>query len=474
MVNKATCAAAGSHEDDLGAAQLGIGQGVLDAVDEGCCPPIRQASGAAGGRLGRSRRRNETRVRRRTATRCCRRDPRRRCRLASPRGAQEIADTPRGGVTNAFYGGDDGVRIEACETRRYRFPLDPPFRRAWDPVPRTSVDATLVIVRADDGTRATRAATTCRTPTLLGRCVVGADPFRTEAVREIFETVDFHGGRPWTVEVASGTRRAARSASRSGGCWAAAPSACSRTPRPVSPSTGEGRARAVGAARPRRAGIKIRFHHDDWRRDVEVVGAGPRRGRRRRCDHGRRQPGLADARRYAPRPGTSPRRCAGPGARATGAAVAGGAAADRRHRRLRRLRMLTGVRIAAGEVVRHEHEARDLLARGGVDVIQCDVLCRGHRRLPADSAMAELAAGRGRRTPGRTATGWWRTCMPPAGLEPSLHRGAVRPSGLDAGPARLAAAGAGRVAADGTVAPPPGPGLGVEPDLDALERWRTA
>jgi L-alanine-DL-glutamate epimerase-like enolase superfamily enzyme len=30
------------------------------------------------------------------------------------------------------------------------------------------------------------------------------------------------------------------------------------------------------------------------------------------------------------------------------------------------------------------------------------------------------------------------------------------------------------IAADGTIAPPPGPGLGVEPDLDALERWRVA
>ena len=28
--------------------------------------------------------------------------------------------------------------------------------------------------------------------------------------------------------------------------------------------------------------------------------------------------------------------------------------------------------------------------------------------------------------------------------------------------------------ADGTIAPPPGPGLGVEPDLEALERWRVA
>ena len=30
------------------------------------------------------------------------------------------------------------------------------------------------------------------------------------------------------------------------------------------------------------------------------------------------------------------------------------------------------------------------------------------------------------------------------------------------------------VAADGTIAPPPGPGLGVVPDFDALERYRVA
>jgi L-alanine-DL-glutamate epimerase-like enolase superfamily enzyme len=28
------------------------------------------------------------------------------------------------------------------------------------------------------------------------------------------------------------------------------------------------------------------------------------------------------------------------------------------------------------------------------------------------------------------------------------------------------------IAADGTIAPPEGPGLGVEPDLETLERWR--
>jgi len=140
------------------------------------------------------------------------------------------------------------------------------------------------------------------------------------------------------------------------------------------------------------------------------------------------------------------------------------------------LRMLTGVRIAAGELVRHEHEARDLLARGGVDVIQCDVLfvggIGGCRRI---SAMADLL--------GRT----WspHTWSNGYGLVANLHAAcglsshpyievpfdppAWTPAQRDwLLPAPV------EIAADGTVAPPPGPGLGVEPDLDALERWRTA
>jgi D-galactarolactone cycloisomerase len=44
------------------------------------------------------------------------------------------------------------MRIASIETRSYRHPFDPPFRAAWDPVPRASQDATLVVVTADDGT----------------------------------------------------------------------------------------------------------------------------------------------------------------------------------------------------------------------------------------------------------------------------------------------------------------------------------
>ncbi len=40
------------------------------------------------------------------------------------------------------------------ETRTYLLPLDPPVRLAWDPEPRTALEATLTIVRADDGSQA--------------------------------------------------------------------------------------------------------------------------------------------------------------------------------------------------------------------------------------------------------------------------------------------------------------------------------
>jgi hypothetical protein len=43
------------------------------------------------------------------------------------------------------------MRITALETRRYSFPLEPPFPVAWDPEPRTKQDATLVIVHTDEG-----------------------------------------------------------------------------------------------------------------------------------------------------------------------------------------------------------------------------------------------------------------------------------------------------------------------------------
>ena len=43
------------------------------------------------------------------------------------------------------------MRISAVETRRYRFPLDPPFNAAWDPAPRHHQEATLVLLHTEEG-----------------------------------------------------------------------------------------------------------------------------------------------------------------------------------------------------------------------------------------------------------------------------------------------------------------------------------
>ncbi len=138
------------------------------------------------------------------------------------------------------------------------------------------------------------------------------------------------------------------------------------------------------------------------------------------------------------------------------------------------LRAHTSVRIAAGELVRQPHEARDLVVRGQVDVIQADVLfvggIGGCRRI---AAVADLH-GRG------WSPHTWSNGL---GFLANLHAAiafstvpyvevpfdppAWTPDRRDwLLPAPI------EIAADGTISPPPGPGLGVDVDLDSLERWR--
>ena len=95
------------------------------------------------------------------------------------------------------------------------------------------------------------------------------------------------------------------------------------------------------------------------------------------------------------------------------------------------LRRLTDLRIAAGEMVRTAAEARDLVVRGGVDVLQCDVV-----PLPA----ASRAAAASPRSPSCTGGAWSpHTWSNGFGLVANLHlalavsrlplrRGAVRPA----------------------------------------------
>ena len=214
-------------------------------------------------------------------------------------------------------------------------------------------------------------------------------------MREIVETVDFHDGRPWIARGRGlGSRRRARSASRSGGC-----SAAERDRIVAYASSGElvdaGRARPPRAVALRDAGVravKIRLHS-------RRLARRPRRSSRRcatrsvpeleimvDANQGWRMPGdrtprwdVATAAQFA-RELERARRL-----------LARGAAADRRRRGLR----------GAARAHRHADRGRrdgahgrtrraTSCVRGGVDVVQPDVVLVGRDR---------AAAGGSRRSP---------------------------------------------------------------------------
>ena len=367
------------------------------------------------------------------------------------------------------------MRIASVETRRYAVPFEPPVKVAWDPVPRARQEATLTIVHSDEGVDGYASGDALPDREQLERLVVGLDPFRTEVVREICETVDLHGSRPWTLEVAVWdlVGRALDTP-----CWRllggrnerllAYASSCERV------DAAERVRRCVALRDAGVRAVKIRLDAGGWRQDVETV-------EQVRAAVGGELELMVDANQGWRMPGDLAPRWD----------VATALQCARKLERLgvywleeplrtddvegyAALRARTDVRLAAGEFVRSAYEARDLVLRGGVDVVQCDaVLVGGFGGCRRIAALADLA-GRAW-SPHTWSNGY--------GLLANLHAALafstvpylevpLDPPGWTAErrdwllPAPL------ELAPDGTIAPPPGSGLGVVPDLDALEQWR--
>jgi L-alanine-DL-glutamate epimerase-like enolase superfamily enzyme len=366
------------------------------------------------------------------------------------------------------------VKIASIETRRYRHPLDPPFAAAWDPVPRTHQDATIAIVRSDEGSEGYASGDGVPDRELLERLLVGREVEDTEVVHRIVETVDFHHGRNWVVELAvwdligrargeplwrllGGTRDRILAYASSGEL--------------VDADERVRRCRALREAGVR--AVKLRLHSHDWRVDLPVIAAVreavPELDVLVDANQGWRMPGdltprwdLATARAFAaelerldvywleePLP--------------TGD-VDGYAALARS----------TGLRIAAGEMVRSFAEARALVVHGGVDVVQPDVVLSGG--IEGAREIAAVAAEQGKAwSPHTWSNGY--------GLLANLHAAlALSTCPYLEVPFDPPAWSAERrdwllpvtieIAPDGTIGPPDGPGLGAVPDWDALEEFR--
>lgn len=365
------------------------------------------------------------------------------------------------------------MRIAAIETRRYRYPLEPPFAAAWDPEPRTHQDATIVIVRSDDGVEGYASGDALPDRELLERLLVGRDPGRTD-VHGILETVDFHHGRNWILEVAVWDL-AARA--RGEPLWKALGGTRDRITAYASSGelvSAEERVSRCHSLRGRGVrAVKLRLHSSDWRLDLPVVEAVrravPDLDVMVDANQGWRMPGDLAPRWEWENAAEFARQLAEldvfwleeplPTQDVDGYAA---------------LREGTDIRIAAGEMVRTEEEARSLVVQGGVDIVQPDVVLAGG--IEGTRRISEVAIGEGR---------WWspHTWSNGYGLLANLHAALAfstcpylevpfDPPAWSAERRDWLLPVTLEIDGDGTISPPEGPGLGVVPDFDALEQYR--
>ena len=94
------------------------------------------------------------------------------------------------------------MKISAIRLQRQRVPLEPPFPAAWDPVPRTSFAVTLVRVETDEGVVGVGSGDTMDGFEAFEHLFLGQDPLAIARHVRAIETIDFHAGRYWPLEVA--------------------------------------------------------------------------------------------------------------------------------------------------------------------------------------------------------------------------------------------------------------------------------
>jgi D-galactarolactone cycloisomerase len=94
------------------------------------------------------------------------------------------------------------MRISAIRTDRLRVPLVPPFAAAWDPDPRTSFAVTIVRVETDEGVVGIGSGDSMDGFAPFEPLFVGQDPLAIAKHVRALETIDFHAGRYWPLEVA--------------------------------------------------------------------------------------------------------------------------------------------------------------------------------------------------------------------------------------------------------------------------------
>src|SRR5437667_668245 len=94
------------------------------------------------------------------------------------------------------------MKITRIRLDRIVEPLDPPFPAAWDPVPRRAFPVTIVRVETDEGVVGIGSGDTMDGFEPFAHLFLGQDPLAIARHVRALETIDFHAGRYWPLEVA--------------------------------------------------------------------------------------------------------------------------------------------------------------------------------------------------------------------------------------------------------------------------------
>ena len=366
------------------------------------------------------------------------------------------------------------MRIAGIRLGRLRYPLDPPFLAAWDPQPRRALEATLVYVDTDEGLTGIGSGDTMDGFERYTHLFVGEDPLDVGRHVRVLETIAFHAARYWPLEAAlwdlAGKAEGVPAARLLGG---------SLDRLPVYASTGEARAptaRAESALTLRTEGFRaLKLRVDKERLDEGVAAARAVReavgeGTAIIVDlnQGWRMPGDV-----SPLLGYDEVLEAAARLRELDVLWLEEPLAGHDLAGLARLRGESGLRIAGGEMARTPAELDAFLDAGALDVYQPDAVLAVGLLRARQHAERVLAAGL-----------WFtpHTWTNGIGLLANLHLAAgagggpflelpYDPPGWTPERRDFMLAEPVRADSDGCRAVPERPGLGIELDEDAVERY---
>ena len=370
------------------------------------------------------------------------------------------------------------MKIARIRVLRLSKPLEPPFAAAWDPVPRTQFQATLVLVETDEGLVGVGSGDVMDGFERYEHLFVGEDPLAIERHVRVLETIAFHAARYWPLEAALWDLAGKAAGRPAAELLGAAPGARLA----AYASWGEAKApeeRAEAALGLREEGVralKLRIEREALADGIAAVAAvrdavGDTMDVAVDLNQGWRMPGDVS-------PPLEPERVRHAAAELRQLGIIWLEEPFPRHdvAGLAALRRESGLRIGGGEMARTVHELEAYLAAEALDVYQPDaVLAVGITR---GLEVARRAQARGH---------WFtpHTWTNGIGLLANLHLAAAAgaapylefpydPPTWTPERRDFMLAEPTRVDSDGSVAVPAAPGLGIALDEDALRRYAAA